>query len=397
MYIFQFQADILSSHPPIVLDMAEAVTESQVSIRSGYQSIGRMPGQWDRFGFEHAPFDISELTVTGQMYCRTGGTREPLPRMAKRLTGSKGWLIGYRFERCCCDTCQAECICGNGFSRGYPPTWYATIARLTSSSGGMSHRGQYLDGIEGDMPRLSFTVERPWERITPDRWSFGDLKTANLNPRIPYLGTSGSENDIFVYRHWPMRLVQPPRHGYWWRRPLEWMEHAPWLYETCVGHWSAGGWETGRIGTLIYTPSGKVQLQKGAGVSYLYNPGDHPALCRLAFSNFSWLLVRILHQTAMQAEIELHVPVSSPQYLYIDTDNGEVSIRYCPVSPSPCIDLSELATFVPEASSAIPAPVVTRGNLAGCIKPGLTQIEFQGFRMPGLPFSWSHDMIPLYN
>jgi hypothetical protein len=356
-----------------------------------------MPGQWDRWGNRHANYDVNDLSVTGQMYCRSGGHREPLDRMARRLTGSKGWLIGYRFERCCCPTCNGECMCGNGFKRGYPPTWYATTARLAAVEAAGPHSASYLDNTVGAMPRLSFMVERPWERITPNRWVYGDLKTQNLNPDSAYLGTSGDEDEIFLYRHWPMRLGQPPLHGYWWRRPLEWMENATWLYETCVGNWSAGGWERGRIGSVVYTPDGEVQLQKSPGVSYLYNPGDWPALCRFGFTNFTWLLVRILHNTVVEAEIEVHAPVSSPQYLYVDTDSGELSVRYCPVSPSPCVDLSELATFVPEASQAIPAAVITRGALAACIQPGITKLEISGFRTPGMPFSWSYDLVPLFS
>lgn len=396
MYIFQFQADVIGP-TPIVLDLAEAVTQHNSTARMMYEPISRMPGQWDHWGSRHANYDAGELSVSGQMYCRSGGHREPLDRMARRLTGSKGWLIGYRFERCCCNECEGECVCGNGFRQNIPPTWYATSARLATVDIASSHSTSYLDGTIGAAPRLSFMVERPWERITPNRWAYGDLKTTNLNPSDAYLGTSGDEDEIFDYRHWPMRLGRPPRHGYWWRRPLEWMENATWLYETCVGNWSAGGWETGRIGSLVYTPDGAVQLQQSPGVNYLYNPGDWPALCRLAFTNFSWLLVRILHNTVLQAEIEIHVPVSSPQYLYVDTDSGELSVRYCPVSPSPCIDLSELATFVPESSQAIPAAVTIRGTLAACIQPGITRMEVSGFRMPGMPFSWSYDIVPLFS
>lgn len=395
MYIFQFQADVLGP-TPAVFDLAQAVTEHTSTARMLYEPVGRMPGQWDHWGTRHASFDTSELSVTGQMYCRVGGNREPLQRMARRLTGSKGWLIGYRFERCGCATCGSECMCGNAMTRGYPPTWYATRARLTTVSASDGHSGSYLDGVPGVAPRMGFFVERPWERITPNRWTYGDLRSSNLNSADAYLGVA-QEEDLFYYRHWPMRLVKPPTHGCWWRRPLEWMEHAPWLYETCVGNWTAGGWETGYIGTLVYTPDGEVQMQNSPGVSYLYNPGDWPALCRLAFSNFSWLWVRFLHNSVVQAEIEIHQPISSPQYLYVDTDSGELSVRYCPVSPDPCLDLSQLATFVPEAAQAIPAAVTVRGTLTGCIQPGMTRLEIAGFRMPGLPFSWSHDLIPLYS
>jgi hypothetical protein len=207
---------------------------------------------------------------------------------------------------------------------------------------------------------MVFAVERPWERITPDRWVYGDLKHPNLNTSILHLGVDNeNEAEIFNYRHWPSRLAKPPLHGYWWRRPLEWMEDFPWLFENCVGHWSSGGWLNGRIGSLVYLPDGTIQLQDDPGAQYIYNPGDWPALCRLAFANFSWILVRVLHNGVMQAEIEMHQPVSSPQYLYIDTSTGEVSVRYCPVSPSPCVDLSELARFVPEASGATPATSAT--------------------------------------
>jgi hypothetical protein len=398
MYIFQFQADILKQ-VPIVLDMAEAITEHVSTARLMYEPVGRMPGQWDHWGDRHAIYDLSELSVSGQMYCRSGGQREPIERAARRLTGSKGWLIGYRFERCCCNQCPGGvCTCGNGFNHNYPPSWYATTARLARVNIGDKASGSYLDGIPGAEPQMVFTVERPWERITPDRWVYGDLKHPNLNTSVLHLGVDNeNEAEIFDYRHWPMRLAVPPAHGHWWRRPLEWMEDFPWLYETCVGHWTAGGWMNAHIGSLVYRPDGTIQLQDDPGVQYIFNPGDWPALCRLAFSNFSWLLVRVLHNGVMQAEIELHQPVSSPQYLYIDTSTGEVSVRYCPVSSSPCVDLSELARFVPEASGATPAGVVLRGNLIGCIQPGLTRLEIIGFRMPAMPFAWSNDLTPLYS
>lgn len=397
MYIFQFLADILGPSP-IVLDMAEAITEYNSTARMFYEPVGRMPGQWDHWGERHAPFELSELSVTGQAYCRTGGHREPVERMARRLTGAKGWLVGYRFERCCCPECEGECTCGNGFTKAYTPVWYATVARLSQVQMPDNAYFSYLDGSGEIAPRLVFMVERPWERITPDRWSFGDLKHPNLNTSVLHLGVdSENEAEIFDYRHWPMRLGQPPKHGYWWRRPLEWMEDFPWIFETCVGNWSAGGWLRGYIGSLVYTSDSNIQLQHDPGVNYLYNPGDWPAICRLAFTNFSWLLVRILHNGVMQAEIEIREPVSSPQYLYIDTANGELSVRYCPVSADPCVDLSDLASFVPEASGVTPAAVIVRGNLIECIRPGLTRMEVSGFRMPSLPFSWSYDLTPLYS
>jgi len=399
LYIFQFQADILDAHPPIVLDMAEAITEYSSTARPAYETVGKMPGQWDHWGTRHAAFDATELSVTGQMYCRTtGGHREPLERMARRQTGAKGWLIAYRFERCCCEVCGTECICGNGFTRGYPPTWYAAPARLMAAEIADTRGRSYLDNVEGASPRLIFMVERPWEKITPDLWVYGDLKHPNLNTSQLHLGVDNqNEAEIFNYRHWPMRLTKAPSHGFWWRRPLEWMEDFPWLYETCVGHWSAGGWQRGYIGTLIYTPSGAIQKQNDPGVNYLYNPGDWPALCRLAFANFTWLRVRLLHKGVQQVEIEITEPTSSPQYLYVDTSNGELSVRYCPVSDDPCVDLSEYARFVPEASGVTPASVKVFGNLIGCIQPGLTRMEISGFRMPGLPFSWSYDLTPLYS
>lgn len=396
MYIFQFQADVTGPNP-VVLDLAEAVSEYGASARMMYEQIGMAPGQWDRWGTRHANYELSAVSVTGTMYCRSGGTREPAERMARRLIGSKGWLIGYRFDRCGCLNCQGECVCGSSLRRGHPPTWYATTARLAGVEGSATHGMDYLERVAGASPRLSFTVERPWERITPDLWTYGDLRLTNPNPHIPHLGSGQNEDALITPRHWPMRLTPPPIHGYWWRRPLAWMENKPWIYETCVGHWSAGGWLNGRIGTLIYRPDGSIQRRENPGVHHIVNPGDWPSSCRLAFSNFSRIQVRIYNQGNFQAEVELRTPVSSPQYLYIDTDSGECSIRYCPVSDNPCVDLSELATFVPEVETPLPAAAVVRGVLPASIQPGINRLEVLGFRMPGLPFVWSYDQVPLYS
>jgi hypothetical protein len=328
--------------------------------------------------------------------------------MVKRLVGQKGWLISYRFERCCCDICGNECTCGNGFSRKYPPTWYATKARLLSATFPDNARQPFVYGIgDAPAPAIQFMQETPWQRITPDKWVYGDRRITNLIARS-YKNVY-TIDDLVTERHWPTCVGSTaPAHGYWWYKPLQWLEDAPWLYETCVGHWTSGGWQLGFMGTIVYNGtwsaqsgvaglSSTMRVYKPPGVLSIYNPGDWPAICRLGFTNFTWLLLRFRWQGQLIMEMLVDRPVTSPQYLYVDTSNGEVSARYCPVSDDPCMDLSQLATFVPEASTATPASVTINGNLIGCIRPGLTQIEVAGFRMPGLRFHWAYDMTPIYS
>lgn len=376
----------------MLFDMAEIVSEGSRTARPMTQPIGSLPGHWDHNGDRQAPFEQSMLNVSGQVYCRTGGRREPGERAAVRLTGRKGWLVAFRFERCCCPTCGAgECICGSAFRRAEPPIWYAAPARLLQVDiAGNAWARQ--DGDQPIAPRLSFALERPWERITPDRWIYGDLLIPNVvPPSIP------AEADLYVERHWPMSVQQAPPHGLWWYRPLKWLEDYPWLYETCVEHWSCGGWERGHIGDVTYNADLSVRMEQPQGYSYIFNPGDWPAMARLAFTNFTRLLVEVYSGGVKEAEIEMRDPISSPQYLYVNTANGELSIRYCPVSDDPCVDLSMLARVVPEASEAMPAPVLVRGELASCIAPGLIELRISGFHMPGMPFYWAHDIRPLYS
>lgn len=404
MNAFQFLANV-DGPAPVVFDLAEIISEEARLARPRYEPMANLPGQWDHMGTSQLVYDISTINVSGQVYCRVGGRREPGERAAKRLLGQKGWLVAYRFDRCCCDTCGSECVCGSAASRNVPPSWYATVARLVQVDVASNAWANQNDGDQPVAPRLQFMMEQPWERITPDLWTYGDLLNTNQWQRSAF-GASGAilhepeavnEDDILIARHWPMRVAQAPAHGHWWRRPLEKLEDYPWLYETCVSHWSSGGWDRARIGDLTYTPDLDVRLERQAGYSFLHNPGDWPAPTRLAFTNFSRLLVQFRSNGVVEAEVELREAVFNPQYLYVDTATGEMSYRYCPVSDDPCIDLSILSRFTPEASGSAPAPAIVRGELATCIRPGITELIVSGLHAPALPFYWAHDIRPIFS
>lgn len=398
MYIYQFGASVLG-HPPVLFDMAQLESSVGMTARAAYRTVGRMPGQWNAFGWDQAPWEQSQATLTGSISCHANRRRESGVRMAKRMVGRREWLIGYRFETCGCRICENSegCVCGWAAEQSYPPTWYATTATLGDVSSPMQRDGLGEFGGEPFSPQLAFIIDRPWERITPDKWMFGDLQIPNANPDAWKMNVNGPW-DLINARHWPMRsLSRPSPFAAWWRVPWDKLSPPSWVWETCVANWSSGGWQIGRVGDRVANYDGSWRVDKDPGLLYVANAGDWPALCRLAFTNFGWLHLIIKHEGNITCEIEVQQPVTNPQYLYVDTMSGEISTRYCPVDSDPCVALTTLATYVPEASQAQPIAAILRQNLIGCIRPGINRIEVRGFHRPGATFHWAYDLTPLFS
>ena len=396
MYLFQFLADPLGPSP-VVFEVTSLNTSLSSSARALYQDVSYLPGKWDAMGSDQALFEAGEMTASGMAMCRQGRLREPAHRAMGRLLGRRGWIIAYRYENCACPSCTGSCTCGYGIRTRAPVTWYATTGRLIKADAATTLGDGAEYGFAPLTPQLSFMIDHPWEYINGRHWEFGDLKIT-VNPNLSQLGISGI-GDLITERHQPCSIgAQGVSHGCWWRLPHAQLERYPFIEENCVGNWSSGGWQAAYLADRVLNHDGTVRYEKAVEPTSVFVPGDWPPDARIAITNFAYLEAKFKHGGVQHASLVLKHKVSNPQYLYIDTLTGETSVRYCPLSTSPCIDLRELATFVPEAGMASPALVeFAIGNSLSLLKPGWNQIEFTGFHLSNNPFAWSYDLVPRWS
>lgn len=397
MYLFQFLADPLGP-APVVFEIVSLNTALSSSARAMYQDVSYLPGKWDAMGSDQALFESGELTASGMAMCRQGNRlREPAHRAMARLLGRRGWIIAYRFENCACPSCIGSCTCGYSIRTQAKVTWYATTGRLVKVDNATTVGDGAEFGFAPAMPQINFVIDRPWEYIEGRNWQFGDLKIT-VNPNLAQLGVS-SIGDLIAERHKPCSIGhRGVNHGCWWRLPHAQLERYPFVDENCVGNWSTGGWLMAFLADKVMNHDGTVRYEKAVEPTSVFVPGDWPPDCRIAITNFAYLQATFKHGGVQHASLTLNQKVTSPQYLYIDTVTGETSVRYCPVSTNPCIDLSELATFVPEAGLASPALVeFSTGNSLALLKPGWNQIEFSGFHVPNSQFTWAYDLSPRWS
>lgn len=396
MYIFQFLADP-TGPSPVVFEVSSLNTTLATTARAAYQDVAYLAGKWDAMGNDQLLFDVGEVTVNGIAMCRQGKQRESVTRAMNRLLGQRGWIIGYRYEQCSCPTCVGSCACGYGRRTRAIATWYATTGRLIKVDEATTLGDGAEYGNAPPSPQLSFVIDRPWEYISGRHWRFGDL-AITVNPNRAQIGVS-SVDELIHERHQPCSIgPHGVSHGCFWRLPYAKVERYPFVEENCVGRWSSGGWLAAYLADVVYNRDGSVRYSKQVEPVTVFVPGDWAPPTRLALTNFRYLDVSFKHNGVVHASIHCDTKVVSPQFLYIDTLTGETSVRYCPLSDNPCHDLSELATFVPEAGDAIPTAVeFFVGNSLALFKPGWNQVEFTGLRVANDLFAFSYDISPRWS
>ena len=375
MFIAQFGSNGAWGFRPVWLGaIANLNAEENPEAKATWGDLPYGDFQPDGYGRLRAPAAIAPIDVSGSVFCGRKRTQAEWEREVRRHVGLKDWLVGYRSLSCRCDAHSPPLRTCNVCGLDNQVEWFARRARLLSAAWSDNADTGARWGHSPNAVALRFESDTHWLKMTRAHWVWGVP-----NPAGGYLDTGdrcrAPEIDEMA---WPCNvrtLIYEPPFRWFYRQPADWTD------TYCVANWTAGRWIEGHVGT-----------EDEPGEATVHVMGDTSPLSRLAFTNFSWLVVEICSPSGQSCRMTFDAEwIGEPQYLLVDPRFG-AEVRYCPLGDDACLAVPG-AEHAAIAENGSPYPVGTQTcPLVGQLYPGRNLLRFWGFRLPGRRFHWSYDI-----